>query len=484
MNITEVIAAVRSGPQGPRIAAVFDYGGTVVHGYPLRQPAPWRRDTRRDPATTLLTSIRGARGEGEFHRFLLRAATAWAGHPEVELDTLGEKLFHRTIYGHLYPEAWQLIRAHQAAGHTVVLVTCLARYQVMPAARELGIEHVLCTAMEVRDGVLTGHVDGEPLWRRHKADAVRKFAAARGLDLSASYAYADAAVDIPLLASAGHPCAVNPDPGMVVAATDRNWPMLKFPARAEARARDIARTAASFAGLLGGSAFGILREAGTRDRRRMAYSMLRHASGAILLASGVRVRVSGAEHVEAAGTAVVIFNHQSSFDMVAISTALRGRLTCVVKKELFRNPVFGPLMRFVGATFIDRSGGADARAELAPVVETLKGGVSVVISPEGTRSVTPRVGPFKKGAFHVALQAGVPILPIVVRNSGGIVWRNGTVVHKGVVDVLVLPPIDVSTWDPDDMDAEIERVRQSFDDTLVDWPAPDPDSAVSETRPR
>lgn len=473
MNVNDAIAAVRSGPQGPAIAAVFDFGGTVVHGYApefLR-----RRDPERDLRSTMLTSIRGARGEGEYRRFRSQMQAQWAGRAESDLLALGEKLFRKTVYGHLYPEAWHLIRAHEAAGHTLVLASCLTRYQVLPVARELGIDHVLTTAMEVRDGVLTGKVDGEPLWRGAKADAVRKFAAENGLDLTESYAYADSAVDLPLLESVGYPTAVNPDPKMAISATERNWPMVKFRPRAEPGARDIARTAATFAGAIGGSLYGIARASYTRDQRRMAFSMLSHAAGATMRISGVEVRVTGAERARAVEPAVIVFNHQSSFDLVAITVAMGGRLTCIAKQELFKAPVIGQILRFGSATFINR-GSTDARAELAPVVDTLRRGTSVVVAAEGTRSITPQIGAFKKGAFHVAMQAGVPIVPIVVRNSGEIIWRNSAVVRKGVVDVAVLPPIDVSGWDPGDMDAEVERVRQLFVDTLRDWPAAEPDS--------
>ncbi|MBF6332582.1 HAD-IB family hydrolase [Nocardia transvalensis] len=478
----EAVAAVRSGPPGPHIAAVFDFGGTVVHGFtPPSGPRRFllRRDPRRALADSLLSSIRGARGEGEYERFLQRTMHTWAGRTESELTELGEDLFRHTIYGHLYPEAWRLIRAHEGAGHTIVLATCLTRFQVLPAARELGVEHVLCTPMAVQDGVLTGHVDGKPLWRTGKAEAVRRFARAHGLDLPNSYAYADAAPDLPLLELVGRPTAVNPDPRTAIEATERNWPVLAFRPRQPARLRDVARTAAGFAGLLGGAAAGVAAKSGTRDQRRMADSMITVAAGATLRATGVRLRVVGAEYARSPRPAVFIFNHQSQFDMVVLAEVLGAGFTGIVKKEVTGNPIFGPLMRFAGATFIDRSDTAGAKAALAPVVETLRGGLSIVIAPEGTRSLTPRVGRFKKGAFHIARQAGVPIIPVVIRNAGEIAWRNSAIVRKGVVDVAVLPPIDVGGWDPRAMDAEIERVRQLFVDTLLDWPAPAADAALT-----
>ncbi|WP_369690654.1 HAD-IB family hydrolase [Nocardia crassostreae] len=473
MDLDEAVAAIRTGPQGPHSAAVFDFGGTVVAGFdppPLMRRIVRGRAGRRTLAATLLGSIRGARSEGEYERFLQHAMYTWAGVPEAELAEIGAQLFARTVHGHLYPEAWRLIREHEAAGHTVVLVSALTRYQVRPVAEELGITHVLCTAMSVQDGVLTGHVDGKPLWRNGKAEAVRRFAGAHGIELSRSWIYADAAADLPLLQLAGHPVAVNPDPRVVLEAAEKDWPVLHFRPRQAPGPLDYARTLAGFGGLLGGALFGVAAKAHTKQRRQMADSMLVHAADSTLRGSGVRVRVTGAEYTRAPRPAVFVFNHQSQFDIVVLAEVLGTGFTGIAKKEITKNPVFGPLMRFVEVTFIDRADKAAAKAALAPVVETLRGGLSVVIAPEGTRSLTPRIGPFKKGAFHIAMQAGVPIIPVVIRNAGEIAWRNSAIVRKGVVDVAVLPPIDVSGWDPADMDAEVEGVRQLFVDTLLHWP--------------
>ncbi|AHH15488.1 putative 1-acyl-sn-glycerol-3-phosphate acyltransferase PlsC [Nocardia nova SH22a] len=473
MNLTEAIAAVRTGPQGPGVAAVFDFGGTVVAGF-TPAPAPLRllrhRDSGSALADTLLTSIRGSRTEGEYERFLQRTTHVWAGHTPEELTALGEQLFRSAVHGHVYPEAWQLIREHRDAGHTVVLASSLTRFQVRPTARELGIDHVLCTEMAVSDGVLTGFTEGKPLWRNEKAAAFRRFAQAHDIDPAGSYAYADAAPDIPLLESAGHPVAVNPGPRMALTAREREWPTLTFQPRESAGAADYARTAVGFAGLLSGAAFGVASRAATRDHRSMADAMIATAADATLRTTGVRIRVTGGEYARRPRPAVFLFNHQSQFDMVVLAQVLRSGFTAIVKKEVTANPVFGPLLRFAEATFIDRSDTTSAKAALEPVVETLRGGLSIVVAPEGTRSLTPRIGPFKKGAFHIAIAAGVPVIPIVIRNAGEIAWRNSAIVRRGTVDVAVLPPIDVSGWDPSDMESEIAGVRQLFIDTLRDWP--------------
>jgi putative phosphoserine phosphatase/1-acylglycerol-3-phosphate O-acyltransferase len=108
---------------------------------------------------------------------------------------------------------------------------------------------------------------------------------------------------------------------------------------------------------------------------------------------------------------------------------------------------------------------------LAPVVEKLRSGISLAIAPEGTRSATPTLGPFKKGAFHIAVQAEVPVVPVVIRNTGEIMWRASLVARPGTVDVAVLPPVRTVGLGPEDVDGLCDRVRQQFVGTLADWPS-------------
>jgi putative phosphoserine phosphatase/1-acylglycerol-3-phosphate O-acyltransferase len=105
------------------------------------------------------------------------------------------------------------------------------------------------------------------------------------------------------------------------------------------------------------------------------------------------------------------------------------------------------------------------------VVEKLRSGISLAMAPEGTRSATPTPGPFKKGAFHIAVQAEVPVVPVVIRNAGDIMWRASLVARPGTVDVAVLPPVPTVGLGPDEVDDLCDRVRQQFVATLADWPS-------------
>lgn len=468
-TLAEAVAAIRSGPQGAQVAAVFDFGGTVVDGLPRRGLA--RKVFRRggDRVATLLGGIQRGGDDGEYGRFLQAVERTWAGASEAELEQLGRKAFSKEIYGRLFPEAWQLVRAHQLAGHTVILVSELTRFQVRPAAERLGIDTVLCTELAVQDGVLTGDLAGAPLWRTGKSAAVTEFAAGREI----GYVYADSVTDLPLLELAARPTVIDPDPALSAIAAANDWPTLTFRLRRAPRPLDYLRTIAGFTGLIGGALVGVLRKSYTRKRQTMADALMHDAATATLRAIDVQLRVVGAENARAPRPAVFLFNHQSQFDVIIVPKVLDGAVTGIGKKELANHPLFGPLMRFVGVTFIDRTDTERAKAALAPVVSTLRDGLSIAVAPEGTRSFTPGVGPFKKGAFHIAIQAGVPVIPVVIRNAGEIAWRDSPIARPGIVDVAVLAPIDVSGWDPADMDAEVDSVRQLFETTLLNWPEPD-----------
>src|SRR5204863_9659181 len=131
-----------------------------------------------------------------------------------------------------------------------------------------------------------------------------------------------------------------------------------------------------------------------------------------------------------------------------------------------------------------RQGGADPRAALAPAVAKLAEGISVVIAPEGTRSLTPTLGEFKTGAFHLAREAGVPVVPIAIRNAGELMWRDSLTIKPGTVQVAVLPPIDVSAWPADQIRNKTREVQELFADTLAHWPGEPRPAPKTPTPPK
>ena len=468
----QLISDAEAGPLGPQVGAFFDFDGTLIDGYSLSAFARHHlRSAQVAPADLgrmLLTGLRGMTSEEDFEQFTTASMRVWAGRSEDELAELGERLWVQGIAGSLYPEAWRLVQAHLRAGHTVVLASSATRFQVEPAARAMGVPHILVSPVEIVNGICTGRPGGPLLWRAGKAAAVRAFAADHDIDLPQSYAYSNGDEDVPFLRTAGRARALNPGRGLAKAARHYGWPVARFRSRGRAGVRDIARTAAGIAGLFGGFTTGAA--LGTLTGSRRAGIDLGIALGGELgsALAGVRLDVSGAEHL-AARPAVFLFNHQSQLDVLILAKLLRGGFTGVAKKELARSPGFGLVFRLTDVAFVDRGNTAQAQQALEPAVQRLCEGISLVIAPEGTRSVTPALGPFKKGAFHVAMQAGVPIVPIVIRNSGELMWRGASTIRPGTVQIAVLPPIPTLGWTVEELDKHRQEVRQQYLAVLGDW---------------
>ncbi|WP_280402034.1 1-acylglycerol-3-phosphate O-acyltransferase [Nocardia carnea] len=465
-DLAAFIAAIRSGPQGADIGAIFDLSAVAD----LRIKSARRfRGPDRELLKSLFEQLRHS-GDSAGPELTERLVGHAAGRTPGELAALGDRIFARGWYDRLYPEIWRLIAEHRAAGHTVVLTGTATESQLRPAATALGITHVLGARPEVEAGRLTGRIAGTVPCGPDKHAAVTAFAATHDVDLARSYLYTGSGADLPLLAAAGAPVPVAPDAPLSAAAAGQGWTGPAVEPRTGPTTGDYLRTVLGFAALLGGALFGALSKAHTRNRRTMADALMRYGTRWPLRLCGIRLRITGAEYARSPRPAVFLFNHQSQFDVLIVPAVLGAGVTGVGKKELIRHPVFGPLMRFVGVTFIDRSDTDRAKASLAPVVHTLRDGLSVAIAPEGTRSYSPQPGRFKKGAFHIARQAGVPVIPVVIRNAAEIGRRDSMIARPGTVDIAILPPIDITARTPAELDREVAAVRQRYLDTLRDWP--------------
>jgi 1-acyl-sn-glycerol-3-phosphate acyltransferase len=142
---------------------------------------------------------------------------------------------------------------------------------------------------------------------------------------------------------------------------------------------------------------------------------------------------------------VVMSNHQSHYDVPVLFTVLGANIRMVAKKELFGLPVFGQAMRSAGFIEIDRENRAAAIASLAEAKRHLAEGTHIWIAPEGTRSVTGELLPFKKGGFVLAIDTGAPILPITIRGTRDVLRAKGLLSRKGAeVTVTLHPPIETA----------------------------------------
>lgn len=197
----------------------------------------------------------------------------------------------------------------------------------------------------------------------------------------------------------------------------------------------------------------------------------------MLATGGVSISVVGEQNLHVQRPAVFIFNHRNSFDVFVAAALVRENWTAVGKKELEKDLVAGTIGRIVDAAFIERDDPEKSVAGLHKVEELARRGLSVVIAPEGTRTGASEVGPFKKGPFRIAMTVGIPIVPIVIRNAEVMGDRTSMILHRGTVDVAVLPPVPVDGWTVAKLPHHIEQIRQLYIDTLQNWPTR-PTSAI------
>jgi putative phosphoserine phosphatase / 1-acylglycerol-3-phosphate O-acyltransferase len=469
------VAEIMASPPGPEIGAFFDLDGTLVAGFTaviLTQERLRQRDMGVGELISMVTAgLNHQLGRIEFEELISKASGALRGRALSDLEEIGERLFNQKIESRIYPEMRELVRAHMARGHTVVLSSSALTIQVGPVARFLGIVNTLTNKFETTaDGLLTGDVLKPILWGPGKATAVQKFAAENDIDLKDSYFYADGDEDVALMYLVGNPRPTNPEGKMAAVARRRGWPILRFTSRGGGGIGSQLRTLAGFGSVVpvaaGAVGIGLL----TRSRRRGVNFFTSTWSQLLLAASGVNLNVIGAENLNAQRPAVFIFNHRNQADPVISGALVRDNWVGVGKKELASDPVMGTLGKLLDTAFIDRDNSASAIETLHEVEERAQKGLSIVMAPEGTRLDTTSVGPFKKGAFRIAMAAGIPIVPIVIRNAELVAARDSMTMNPGTVDVAVFPPISVSDWTLDTLSDRIAEVRQLYVDTLADWP--------------
>lgn len=157
--------------------------------------------------------------------------------------------------------------------------------------------------------------------------------------------------------------------------------------------------------------------------------------------------VRGRENVAPGTTYVVMSNHQSHYDIAVLYHVLGGNVRMVAKKELFDLPVFGRAIREAGFVSVDRGNTESAIASLASAKDHLAAGTHLWIAPEGTRSPTGELLPFKKGGFHIALDMKAPVLPITIRGTREALRAKGMRSRAGVeVEVTIHPPIEPTRY--------------------------------------
>lgn len=178
---------------------------------------------------------------------------------------------------------------------------------------------------------------------------------------------------------------------------------------------------------------------------------------------GIRFSVEGEEHLTSLGPAVLVGNHQTMLDILYLGRIFPKRASILAKKELKWMPLLGQYMLLSGAVFVNRSSGKEAQKSLAEAGDVMKQQrTSLWIFPEGTRSSqeTSQLLPFKKGAFHLAVQSGLPIIPVVCENYWRL-YRKG-VLESGTLRIRVLPPISTTGTSIADVGELATRTRDEM----------------------
>ncbi|MGI8547037.1 MAG: lysophospholipid acyltransferase family protein [Gemmatimonadaceae bacterium] len=184
-------------------------------------------------------------------------------------------------------------------------------------------------------------------------------------------------------------------------------------------------------------------------------------SRAIMWSAGVTLVVHGLDHVEHGGPFIFTSNHVSLFDIPALVLTLPQHYF-VAKAELFNIPIFGAGIRAVGAIPIRRDNQKAAMGAYDVAVDRIRGGASVVVFPEGTRGASYDIRPFKKGAFVFALNAAVPVVPVIVHGTTQVLPKKTILVQPGRFDVHILEPIPTADLSYRDRDALVQQVHNSM----------------------
>jgi putative phosphoserine phosphatase / 1-acylglycerol-3-phosphate O-acyltransferase len=345
------------------------------------------------------------------------------------------------------PFAESAFAAHRAAGRPIVLATTTPYDLVKPFADRLGLDDVVATRYTVdSNGRYDGTLAGPFVWSAGKLAAVAEWAEENGVDLAASYAYSDSVYDTPLLSAVGHPVVVNPDARMVVMAASRRWPTLNL---------DVSP------GVVKLPVIGLeVQQLAMRFARPAAYPY-------------ARFDIAGIENIPPRGAAILVGNHRSYFDVVAMSLTIAksGRPARFLgKKEVFDAPIVGQIASAMGGIRVDRGTGSDEPLQAA--ADALAGGEMVAIMPEGT---IPR-GPafFKKpvgrwGAARLAQMTGAPVIPVGLWGTEKVWPRSARL--PNVLNVTNPPTVRVRVGEPitlvgKSLDADTKRIMKALVDLL------------------
>ncbi|HTY57453.1 MAG TPA: lysophospholipid acyltransferase family protein [Bacteroidota bacterium] len=194
-----------------------------------------------------------------------------------------------------------------------------------------------------------------------------------------------------------------------------------------------------------------------RKRGRVFHAIARTWARMVLTVCSVNVTVRGLEKVDLSRNYVYVSNHASMFDIPVILAGIPDQIRIIYKKELDIIPFFGWGLRYGSYIGIDRGRGSRAVRSLEEAVEKIRHGASVLMYAEGTRTLDGKLQPFKRGAFNLALKAGIPVVPLTVNGSFSILPKHSVSVRPGNVELVLESPIPVP--EGEGKDAEVRLMQ-------------------------
>jgi 1-acyl-sn-glycerol-3-phosphate acyltransferase len=181
-------------------------------------------------------------------------------------------------------------------------------------------------------------------------------------------------------------------------------------------------------------------------RGNAVFVIARLWSSLLLKASCLRVRVHGGADLDPRTSYVLLSNHQSLFDIPALLATVPGQARMMAKRSLFRVPIFGWAIAAGGFIPIDRGDRSTARQSFAAAVAHVRAGTSILLFPEGTRSLTGTLLPFERGGFLLAMKTGLPIVPVGIRGTRAVQHKGNWAIRPGPIEVRYGKPIDIAEY--------------------------------------
>jgi 1-acyl-sn-glycerol-3-phosphate acyltransferase len=185
---------------------------------------------------------------------------------------------------------------------------------------------------------------------------------------------------------------------------------------------------------------------------------------AVVRIAGIRVVKEGLDRLDQQGTYIYMCNHVSNIDPPVVVPAIPRRTSVLVKKELFKVPILGKAMRLGSLVPVDRTNREAAIQSLRAAHDVMRSGINMTVFPEGTRSRDGKLLPFKKGPFHLAMESGVPVVPMTILNSYELMPPGQDYVLPGTVRLIFHPPLDPRDFE--DKDQLLEAVRNAIAESL------------------